>query len=111
MADEKSAEQSDQLEPQGVTFFNTGFAQFTASAWLLQFVFGDTGRSPSGAAVELPRMVVGVPWPLAKVMHKILGETLRQFEDKEGEIKLPNSVAKQIETQLEAFRASSNKTA
>ena len=42
----------------------------------------------------------GLPWPLAKVVHQVLGAAIAEFERREGPIAVPRSVEQQLEKSL-----------
>lgn len=76
--------------------------QIQGTAWVLQFVFMET-ITEQGQAREVPRLKVGIPWPLAKVVAQVLQSTINAYEAQEGEIAVPKSVAAQLPAMIEKF--------
>jgi hypothetical protein len=85
--------------------FTAASAQVLSSAWVVQFFFGDVLPGPDGKLREVPRLAIGVPWPLAKMLHRVLGAAIAQFEANEGPITVPKTVASQMD-ELEKRSAS-----
>lgn len=84
-----------------VAQFTASSCQLVASAWVVQLVVGDVqGERGATKVKEVPRISVAFPWPLAKVVHRILGAAIERYEEQEGAIAVPRSVHEQIEKQL-----------
>jgi hypothetical protein len=86
-----------------IPMFNAAGLQVYGAAWMLHIVFCDVqpGTTTDGAVKELPRMAIGIPWPLVKMLHRILAVAIAQYEAKEGTISVPRSVAAAIERQAD----------
>jgi len=82
--------------------FTASACQLAGSAWVLQLIFADVQvpRAGQTTATEVPRMVIGLPWSLAKVVHRILGAAIEQYEKREGTISVPKSVQSQLDKQV-----------
>lgn len=75
---------------------------FNASTWVLRVMFGEVG---DGAATpQIFRLAIGLPWPLAKVLHTYLGALIEAYETKEGTIKLPKSAEDSIPATLDQIK-------
>jgi hypothetical protein len=85
------------------------------SRWCVQLVlsvpiaehveFAENGVVTGERTVERIVGRVTLAWPLAKALHKILGEVVAQYEDKEGEVALPRSFDANVGTLAAAIRA------
>ena len=62
--------------------------------WVALVTFLTAAQRGPTEITDVPVVGVALPWPLAKALHKILGDVLRQYEAIEGEIAMPASFAK-----------------
>jgi hypothetical protein len=95
--DPKSTETSPQENQ--VFRYTAAIAQVRATAWVAQLSFGQPG-APGAPPDALQDLVVSVPWPLAKVLHQVLGKILEAYEKQEGTISVPNSIAATLAAQF-----------
>jgi hypothetical protein len=86
-----------------VSIFTATSCQIHATAWVVQVVVGDTMPGKTGEVREIPRISIGLPWALAKVVHHMLGIAIETFEKQEGPISVPTTVSTQITAMLEKF--------
>jgi len=90
-------------EAHDVALVTVSSCNVALSAWVLQLVVGDAVPGAAGSnAKENPRMVIGIPWPLAKVVHQMMGAAIAAYEKQEGTISVPRSIQAQIDKQLSA---------
>jgi hypothetical protein len=103
MSNERASEGNEWSE---ISMYNAAACQVAASGWVVQLVFSDVmpGAAEGGRAKELPRLAVGVPWSLAKIVHRVLGAAIERYEGQEGEISVPRSIQDQLDRQLANVR-------
>jgi len=84
--------------PAEVPFFTATAVNFQAHAWALRISFGDaaTADAESKIVKEIFKCAIGIPWPLAKVVHHYIGLAIAAYEKQEGEISVPRTVATQM---------------
>lgn len=70
-----------------------------ASAWVLRMAFGEVGPANADGKVasEYYRIAVGLPWPLAKLIHQYMGLAIEAYEKQEGTIAVPRSLQAKME--------------
>lgn len=103
---ESESGKSERGEPDtgssSMAFFNAASCQVRATAWMVQLLVGDAVPGRDGTVTEVPRIVVGLPWTLAKVIHQVLGSAIESYEKQEGEIVIPRTVKTAIDAQMAA---------
>jgi hypothetical protein len=98
MASEKTPSASaTPSTPAPVQGYTASSCHVYPTQWVLQLVFGEAAPTPSGQVVEIPRFMVGLPWPLAKAIYQIVGGVIDEYEKAEGPIVVPASIQKQID--------------
>jgi len=88
-----------------IVSFNAGHAELTVSGFLLLLTVFDIAKDPTkpGQIATIPRITIGLPWPLAKTLSQLLPLAIHAYEAQEGTISVPNSVADSITKQTNAM--------
>ena len=88
-----------------IPMFTTSACQVNASLWVLTLVLCDVAQTNVGP-LEIPRLKVGIPWALAKMVHQMIGLTIAGYEKQEGVIRLPDSMQKVIDRAIAQLNTS-----
>ena len=94
--------------PGDLDMYTASAVNFQASAWILRIAFGEAanGNSQPGSPVpEVYRHAIGLPWPLAKMVHQLLGLAIDAFEKQEGPISIPKTVQERVTAAVAAANA------
>jgi hypothetical protein len=122
MSDDRSAHNSPAV-PLEIAQLSVSSCQIYGSPWVAQLVLCDVvpnaaaktsgqagadnappaqpgGRGgQEGQSAEVPKLLVNMPWPLAKVVHEMLGRALESYEKEQGAIAVPSTVTAGLEKQ------------
>jgi hypothetical protein len=85
-----SAMQQMLLAAQHVPLILADGAQLSGASWSLIINLMQT-RAIGSQVATMPAASVSMSWPLAKALHRMLGDVIARFEQTEGPISVPKS--------------------
>lgn len=85
------------VEPEdGLVFVYANQVQLTGSLWDLRMVFGESlGFDGTKVTIE-QRASITLAWPQVKVLCQLLAANIKQYESRNGEIKIPKGFLEQL---------------
>jgi hypothetical protein len=91
----------DEITTRDLPLYTASAVNFQATAWILRIAFGELADQmgqtvPGTPGREIFRVAVGLPWPLVKVVHEMIGQSIEAFEKQEGTISVPKTLIDRI---------------